>query len=135
VANEQEINQLIIRLEQTLEGDLSPGDREFHEASLRDAQWNLHIARCVQKLCEAHGPLRVMRPIHVGFAYMLDVDVTDDQYLMHDLPFSQQSELVQTALSVLARSDSLQLDQRTELAEKIAADSHGSEFLEALAGK
>ncbi|WP_417546434.1 LPD23 domain-containing protein [Marinobacter sp.] len=107
--------------------ELDP-ENDFVCSLLRDAKWDLYLAECAQAFLEVHSPLTVLPPTDKGHIYMVEVDIHDREYLLHDHPFSAQSELVKSALVQLSVDQTLDKAYRAQVKEAIAMDATGTDL-------
>lgn len=112
-----------------LESNLAkhPGDR-YLMSRLGDEKWELEEAKNASKYLLEYGAGKVCRPLGNGNVYMVDLCVQDSEYLRFDLPFKQQSKLVQQALLQIAECDSVDSGIRERLSAAISINDIG-EFL------
>ena len=112
-----------------LESNLAkhPGDR-YLMSRLGDEKWELEEAKNASKYLLEYGAGKVCRPLGNGNVYMVDLCVQDSEYLRFDLPFKQQSKLVQQALLQMAECDSVDSGIRERLSAAISVNDIG-EFL------
>jgi|TARA_Y100001934_G_scaffold283650_2_gene405149 hypothetical protein len=129
VTDVAEAKALIQRLETGLS---DKPDDEFLLDRLGDAKWSLHMAECAVQFVEKYGPLSVLRPSDKGHIYMVDIAIKDAQYLLHDLPFNDQSDQVRSALLALSMDTSLDQKYRDQLDHAIARNATGADLYGAL---
>ncbi|RRV28908.1 hypothetical protein EGJ86_23540 [Pseudomonas sp. o96-267] len=111
-----------------------PGD-DFLESRLRDCDYMAHMARCAQKVQAMFGPFSVHRPVTPGIAYVVDLDIRNDEYIHYDKPFKHQSESTRDAIKELANDSRLSDEKRQALAAGIKNNAMGHDLLAAIAGR
>lgn len=106
-------------------------DDQFLAGRVDDAEWHLKDVRYAAEFVDQYGPLSIMRPRDPGNLYLLDVDIDESQYLLHDQPFAEQSDMVREVLTRLVADDRLDDHARNTLAELIEKNAPGSELYSA----
>ncbi|MCF6783714.1 LPD23 domain-containing protein [Stutzerimonas stutzeri] len=111
-----------------------PND-DYLQSRLRDCDYFLRMAQCAQKVVRDYGPFKLHRPLGAGNLYLVDLTNSQTEYLRYDLPFNQQSALVQKAVHAIAAEQTLPDDRQQRLVSAIEGDLMGHDILGALAGR
>ncbi|EKY4114267.1 hypothetical protein RCP98_006020 [Pseudomonas aeruginosa] len=93
------------------------------------------MAQMAQACVRAASPLRVEKPLGFGSVYLVDISIQPSQYLRLDLPFQQQSGVVQKGLKAACDDSRLEKSKRTALLAAIEANDNGAMLHGAIAGR
>lgn len=93
------------------------------------------MAQMAQACVRAASPLRVEKPLGFGAVYLVDISIQPSQYLRLDLPFQQQSGVVQKGLKAACDDSRLEKSKRTALLAAIEANDNGAMLHGAIAGR
>ncbi|ETV56028.1 TPA: hypothetical protein L5C22_004070 [Pseudomonas aeruginosa] len=93
------------------------------------------MAQMAQACVRAASPLRVEKPLGFGAVYLVDISIQPSQYLRLDLPFQQQSGVVQKGLKATCDDSRLEKSKRTALLAAIEANDNGAMLHGAIAGR
>ncbi len=133
-ANKRPAKFMALRDEYKQKLALRPSD-PYLQSRLQDIGWMLQEAKQVARYIGIAQGLDVKRPLGSGYAYIVEIDIEQSQYLRIDTPFSSQKPAVKTAFMAIVECDTIEPAIRNKLAQAIIENASGEELHGVLAGR